>query len=90
LKKNPKTPKGTEKHTKTEGARTKTKKTLKPKKNPIETQKSPRKKYIYKIRCTPKPDPKLNEFRFSCQISPVSVSSGVKFNLTTVFHGSDF
>jgi hypothetical protein len=34
------------------------------------------------------PNPKPNGFR--CQISPMSSGSGVKFNPTTFFRGSDF
>jgi hypothetical protein len=56
--------------------------------NPDGNLKNLQKKHIYKIRWAPEPDPKPDGF--GCQFSPAGVGSGVKFNPTSFFHGSDF
>jgi hypothetical protein len=63
------------------------KKNLKKTRNP-KTPENPQKNPIYKTQQARGPDPKLDGFRFGCQISPAG--SGVKFNSTTFFRGSGF
>jgi hypothetical protein len=55
-------------------------KNLKPEIKPDRNKKT-QKKHINKTRWAPEPDLKPDRFRFGCQISPVGVGSGVKFNV---------